>query len=176
MLGFVGEFARRPESEQFFRLAKTAKQATLVLSSMEPDAARRKKSRSKPDRVFRHSLGRIGIVLVILGSVHVCSWGQEAAMSLVLNELMASNGGCCPDPQGEFDDWIEIYNPGRRTVDVGGFYLTDNLDEPTKWQFPVGMPHLTRISSRQYLIVWADGDTERVTRCIQLLKKAEGKF
>ena len=55
-LGFVGKLRRWPESEQFFRLAKTAKQAMLVLSSMQPDAARRKKGRSKPDRVFRHSL------------------------------------------------------------------------------------------------------------------------
>jgi hypothetical protein len=54
--GSVGKIHRRPESEQFFRLAKTAKQAILVLSSMEPDAARRKKSRSKPGRLFRQSL------------------------------------------------------------------------------------------------------------------------
>ena len=72
----VGEFRRRPEDEQFFRLAKTAKQAMLVLSSMQPAAARwttaaalirpllrqqqikrfKKKGRSKPDRVFRHSI------------------------------------------------------------------------------------------------------------------------
>ncbi len=55
ILGFVGILARRPEGEQFFRLTKTAKQATLVLSSMEPDAARRKKGRSKPDRVLRQA-------------------------------------------------------------------------------------------------------------------------
>ena len=53
LLGFVGKLARWPESEQLFRLAKTAKQAMLVLSSMQPDAARRKKGRSKPDRGFR---------------------------------------------------------------------------------------------------------------------------
>ena len=55
-LSFVGKLRRRPESEPFFLLAKTAKQAMFVLSSMQPDAARRKKGRSKPDRVFRHSL------------------------------------------------------------------------------------------------------------------------
>ena len=54
--GSVGKVHRRPESEQFFRLAKTAKQAILVLSSMEPDAARREKGRSKPGRLFRQSL------------------------------------------------------------------------------------------------------------------------
>jgi hypothetical protein len=51
----VGEFRRRPESEPFFRLAKTAKQAMFVLSSIQPDAAKRKKSRSKPDRVRRQA-------------------------------------------------------------------------------------------------------------------------
>ena len=79
-LGFVGKLARRPESEQFFRLAKlvpsasvgNSKQAMLVLSSIQPVAARRttaaalirpllrqqqikrfkKKGRLKPDRVF----------------------------------------------------------------------------------------------------------------------------
>ena len=56
ILGFVGKLHRRPESARFFRLAKTAKQAMVVLSSIQPDAARRKKSRSKPDRGIRHSL------------------------------------------------------------------------------------------------------------------------
>ena len=59
-LGSVGKLRRRPESERFFRLAKTAKQAMLVLSSMQPDAARRKKGRSKPDWVFRQSLSTAG--------------------------------------------------------------------------------------------------------------------
>jgi len=54
----MGKVHRRPESEKFFRLAKTAKQAILVLSSMEPDAAGRKKGRSKPGRLFRQSLTR----------------------------------------------------------------------------------------------------------------------
>ncbi len=37
----VGESRRRPESGQFFRLTKTAKQAMLALSSIQPDAGRR---------------------------------------------------------------------------------------------------------------------------------------
>ena len=70
-LGSVGKLRRRPESEQFFRLAKTAKQAMFVLSSIQPDAARWKKGRSKPDRVFRQSLRLtciIGILAVLLAS------------------------------------------------------------------------------------------------------------
>jgi len=45
--------------ETVFRLAKTVKQAILVISSMQPDAVRRETSRSKPDRVFRQSLSHV---------------------------------------------------------------------------------------------------------------------
>jgi hypothetical protein len=40
--GFVGKLRRRPESERFFSLARTAKQAILDVSSMEPDAVQTK--------------------------------------------------------------------------------------------------------------------------------------
>ena len=69
IIGFVGKLRRRPESEPFIRPAKTAKQAMLVLSSMQPDAARRKKGRSKPDRVFRHSL----VLVTLLGAALLAS-------------------------------------------------------------------------------------------------------
>lgn len=35
---------------------------------------------------------------------------------LVINEFMASNGGTLTDPQGDYDDWIEIYNSGPGTA------------------------------------------------------------
>jgi len=68
-LGSVGRLRRRPESEQFFSLAKTAKQAMFVLSSMQPDAARWKKGRSKPDRVFRQSLTAVLFLLLGIGGI-----------------------------------------------------------------------------------------------------------
>ncbi len=72
ILGSVGKLRRRPEREQFFRLTKTAKQAMFVLSSIQPDAGRRKKGRSKPDRAFRQSLV---LCLVVL----ICSLGFSQA-------------------------------------------------------------------------------------------------
>ena len=36
--------------------------------------------------------------------------------ALVINEFMASNGSTVADPQGQYDDWIEIYNAGPGTV------------------------------------------------------------
>jgi hypothetical protein len=63
------------------------------------------------------------------------------------------------DPQDEYDDWIEIYNSGETAIDIGGMYLTDDLDEPTKWQIPHGDPALTTVVPGGYLLIWADGDT-----------------
>ena len=66
-IGSVGKLRRRPESEPFFRRAKTTKQAIWVLSPMESDAARRTKGRSKPGRVLRHSLTLLASVGLFFG-------------------------------------------------------------------------------------------------------------
>ncbi len=80
--------------------------------------------------------------------------------TLVINEFMAANGSCIADPQNEFDDWIEIYNPSAVAINIGGMYITDDLNEPTKWQIPDDSPGDTNIPPHQYLMLWADGDTD----------------
>jgi hypothetical protein len=71
---------------------------------------------------------------------------------------MASNRQTLADPQGEYDDWIELYNKGSVAVDVGGCYLTDDLSLPTKWQIPTSSPTATTIAAHGYLLIWADGE------------------
>ncbi len=83
----------------------------------------------------------------------------RADVPVVVNEWMASNISCAADPQGQFDDWIELYNAGDASVDVAGLYLTDDVSEPRKWQIPAGDSVLTTIPARGFLVIWADGDT-----------------
>ena len=78
----------------------------------------------------------------------------NAQISLVINEFMASNSSTELDPQGQYDDWIEIYNYGTGPVDMSGMYLTDDLTVPTKCQ----LPNTTTLSAGDYLLIWADGD------------------
>lgn len=73
---------------------------------------------------------------------------------VVINELMASNTRTIADPQGEFDDWIELHNTTATEVDLTGHYLSDEANNPHKWAFPAG----TKIPAGGYLIVWADED------------------
>ncbi|MGD8786713.1 MAG: CotH kinase family protein, partial [Phycisphaerales bacterium] len=85
--------------------------------------------------------------------------GREGGTSIVINEFMASNNSNIQDPQGQYDDWIELYNFGVVAVDVGGMYLTDNLSEPAKWQIPSDNSVVTVIPAGGFLLVWADNNT-----------------
>jgi hypothetical protein len=83
---------------------------------------------------------------------------SSAPVPIVINELLAANSSLA-DPQGEFDDWIELYNLGSTPVDLGGAYLTDDPSAPTKWQIPVGRAAQTTIPPHGYLLIWADKET-----------------
>ncbi|MGE5296969.1 MAG: lamin tail domain-containing protein, partial [Solirubrobacterales bacterium] len=84
------------------------------------------------------------------------------ANAIVINEVLASNNHFATDPQGEYDDWIELHNEGSTAVDLGGMYLTDDPPSPTKWQFPTNNPTLTTIAAQGYLLVWADDETAAI--------------
>ncbi len=73
---------------------------------------------------------------------------------LVINEFMAADSTAIADQNGEFDDWIEIYNNTALPISLNGFYLSDNFGNPQKWQFPD-----TTIAANGYMIVWADNDS-----------------
>jgi hypothetical protein len=86
-------------------------------------------------------------------------WGQTSNM-IVINEVMSNNNGTIEDPQypGQYPDWIELYNPGSESVDIGGMYLTDTLSTPMMWQIPDNAPAQTTILPGGYLLIWADDD------------------
>ena len=79
-----------------------------------------------------------------------------AGPSVVINELMADNDNIIADPQGDYDDWLELHNLTDSPVTLTGMYLSDKEDEPTKWAFPEN----TEIPANGYLIVWLDEDVE----------------
>lgn len=61
------------------------------------------------------------------------------------------------DESGDFDDWIELYNPNEIHENIGGLYLTDNEDNLTKWMIPNG----TYIEPDSFKIIWADEEQEQ---------------
>ncbi len=71
---------------------------------------------------------------------------------VVINEFVAANGNGVRDEFGERDDWVEFYNNGSQAKDMSCWYLSDNLNNKTKWRFPNGLV----LPAGGYLIVWAD--------------------
>lgn len=53
-----------------------------------------------------------------------------------ISEVMAANKAFMTDAQGRFSDWIEICNTGSETVDLTGWFLSDDPNNPMKWAFP----------------------------------------
>jgi hypothetical protein len=83
----------------------------------------------------------------------------EETPDVVINEILPKNSQNGSDHDGDFDDWIELYNPSDVKKDISGYYLTDSKKNPTKWKFPAG----TTINANGYLIVWADEDSTHVS-------------
>jgi hypothetical protein len=72
---------------------------------------------------------------------------------VVINELMASNATTIADQDGEFEDWVELYNNTFTGINLNGYYLTDDANDLMKYQFP----NVT-IDGGGYIIVWLDSD------------------
>jgi hypothetical protein len=95
--------------------------------------------------------------------------------TLVINEFMAKNDGFIRDPQGDYDDWIEIYNYGDNAINIGGLYLTDDLSVPGGWRVPDNNPAATTIGPQGYLLIWADGETDEGTLHASFKLSADGE-
>lgn len=92
--------------------------------------------------------------------------------SIVINEFMADNKSIA-DPSGEFDDWIELYNPTDAPVVLTGKYLTDKQDNLKKWKFT--QPALS-IGPGEHLVIWCDEQQAQPGIHTNFKLSADGEF
>jgi len=79
-------------------------------------------------------------------------------INVFINEWMAANASFLLDTSdNHYDDWFELYNAGPNAVDLGDYYLTDNLMNPKKFRVPNNGQYV--IPAGGYLLVWADNDS-----------------
>lgn len=95
------------------------------------------------------------IAVTILTCVNIWETIAQNATDFRLNEILVFNESNAVDDFGEHTAWIEIFNSAYNDVNLGGCYLTDDLNNPTKYWIPTGDP-ITNISKRSYIIFWAD--------------------
>jgi len=77
-------------------------------------------------------------------------------ITLYVNEIMADNDTTLEDEAEQFDDWIELYNPGPRPVQLDGLYLSDDGADRRKWAIPAFV-----LGPNGHLVIWCDDDPEQ---------------
>jgi len=88
----------------------------------------------------------------LLLTLALCA-GLSAQADVIINEVMASNGVFL---NGRHDDWVELYNTDSAAVSLKGWYLSNDLYNPTRWAFPDG----AKIPGNGYLVVYCAGEGE----------------
>ena len=73
---------------------------------------------------------------------------------LALNEVMANNLNTEDDQDGEFEDWVELYNNTKYTIPLSGMYLSNESNNLNKWALPYAL-----IAPGEFYVIWLDGDT-----------------
>jgi len=82
---------------------------------------------------------------------------ENIGNTVFINEILASNSSTNVDEAGEYDDWIELYNGGIETGNIGELFLTDDPENLEKWMIPFG----TEIQPNDFLLIWCDEDQEQ---------------
>ena len=100
---------------------------------------------------------------------------SEVYSGLRINEILALNDQTNCDEHDEYDDWIELYNDSREAIDIGGMYVTDDLNQPDMWQIPASCPDSTTMQPGQFLLLWADRDTAQGILHIDLKLSGDGE-
>ena len=81
--------------------------------------------------------------------------------NLFINEIMAKNLSTTSDNFGEFEDWIEIYNPNNFAVNLSGYYLSDNPEVRNRWVVPSAFPDSVTIPALSWMLFYCDGDNNQ---------------
>jgi hypothetical protein len=74
------------------------------------------------------------------------------AQQIRINEFMASNSTTIHDEDWDYEDWIEILNYGDESLNLLGYGLSDNNNNPYKWIFPD-----VTLQPGQLILIWSSG-------------------
>ncbi len=72
---------------------------------------------------------------------------------LQINEILVVNETGIDDGNDSREDWIEIFNPNDQLLNLDTYFLTDDPEALTKWNFPA-----VNIPANGYLLVFASGN------------------
>lgn len=117
------------------------------------------------------SFPRPGFRLPSHGAGDTADTSSHVPPPLFINEFMASNDMNLQDDDGEFEDWIEIFNGGGEDLDLLGYSMTDDLDNPTRHVFSDSVV----VPAGGWVLLFADRETYESPRHLSFCLKKEGE-
>jgi hypothetical protein len=94
----------------------------------------------------------------LLFIIFICLiFSNNYSQSLVINEFEALNTSTLKDNNGDYDDWIEIANLSSQSINLNGYYITDDLNVKTKCKLNAVGNELT-VEAGGFIILWADNE------------------
>ena len=88
-------------------------------------------------------------LLILIGLIFILFPSQS---QILINEIMTDNKLCIMDADGDYSDWIELYNHSNQNVNLNNYSLSDERENLTKWKFP----DIT-INNESTLLIFASG-------------------
>ncbi len=91
-----------------------------------------------------------------LFGIITCLGLSDSHAQVVINEVQASNNFTIADDDGDYEDWIELYNAGSSPVELQGYGLTDTPGSDPDILFRFAFPDTT-IAPGEFIMIWASG-------------------
>lgn len=99
-------------------------------------------------------LQRMLLLLAFLATAAIIMHGSNETTTVLINEVCSSNFSAASDENGDYPDWIELYNAGNTEILLDGCFLTDDEKELEKYSLDG-----VRIPSEGYTVVWLDRES-----------------
>lgn len=103
---------------------------------------------------------RLFIILTLLFSA--LSLNAQNVIDLIISEVMVENDSSVVDDYGRHSSWVELFNTSQGTVNFGGCYFSDDLDNLTKSPI-TRTDKRTSVGPRQVVLFYATGDSSEGT-------------
>ena len=100
------------------------------------------------------------IFLFLFLSISCLAAIGQGVRDLRFSEVLVKNETNCVDEYGVRSGWFEIYNTGYAVANIGGCYLTNDMNNPKKYRVPKGDP-TTQMSSQTYVLFFAYDNMDR---------------
>ena len=125
-----------------------------------------KKKKTPPKRRKRSPGGLTGVALILLAALLALGaaalprgQGAEASQSpVVINEIMSGNASVCAPVNGQYYDWVELYNRSDAPQDISGWQLADSMDIRRAFALPSRV-----LQPGECLMIYAVGKNSALT-------------